>query len=71
MPSWINEECYIQKVQPRLRTVKIREISEAYTFRSLTPRKSVRADADHIQDTGWCSRDWQAFEMIPMNKVAP
>ena len=24
-----NEECYLQKIQPRLRTIKIREISEA------------------------------------------
>ena len=29
LPSWLNEECYIQKIQPRLRAVKAREISEA------------------------------------------
>src|SRR6476620_1204198 len=29
LPSRLTEECYIQKIQPRLRTVKVREISEA------------------------------------------
>ncbi len=29
LPAWLNEECYVQQIQPRLRTIKIREISEA------------------------------------------
>jgi CRISPR-associated protein Cas1 len=29
MPEWLNEECYVQKIQPRLRTFKVREISQA------------------------------------------
>jgi CRISPR-associated endonuclease Cas1 len=29
LPNWLNEGCYIQKIQPRLRTIKVREISEA------------------------------------------
>jgi hypothetical protein len=29
LPSWLNEECYVQQIQPRLRTMKIREMSEA------------------------------------------
>jgi hypothetical protein len=29
LPNWLNEECYVQKIQPRLRTIKVREISEA------------------------------------------
>jgi CRISPR-associated endonuclease Cas1 len=28
LPSWLNEELYVQKIQPRLRTIKVREISE-------------------------------------------
>jgi len=28
-PKWLNEECYVQKIQPWLRTVKVREMSEA------------------------------------------
>jgi hypothetical protein len=29
LPSWLNEECYVQNIQPRLRTIKVREMSEA------------------------------------------
>jgi hypothetical protein len=29
LPSWLNEECYVQKIQPRLGTIKVREIAEA------------------------------------------
>jgi len=29
LPSWLNEECYVRKIQPQLRTIKVREISEA------------------------------------------
>ena len=28
LPSWLNEECYVQKIQPQLRAIKVREISE-------------------------------------------
>jgi hypothetical protein len=28
LPEWLNEDCYAQKIQPRLRTIKVREISE-------------------------------------------
>jgi CRISPR-associated endonuclease Cas1 len=28
LPSWLSEECYVQKILPRLRTIKVREISE-------------------------------------------
>ena len=29
LPEWLNEECYVQKIQPQLRTIKVREIAEA------------------------------------------
>lgn len=29
LPAWLNEDCYVEKIQPRLRTIKVREISEA------------------------------------------
>ncbi len=28
LPNWLNEECYVQKIQPRLGTIKVREIAE-------------------------------------------
>jgi len=28
LPSWLSEECYARKIQPQLRTIKVREISE-------------------------------------------
>jgi CRISPR-associated endonuclease Cas1 len=28
LPSWLNDECYVQKIQPRLRTIKVRDISD-------------------------------------------
>jgi len=29
LPAWLNEECYVQKIQPRLETIKVREIAQA------------------------------------------
>ena len=29
LPAWLNEEYYTAKIQPRLRTVKVREIAHA------------------------------------------
>ncbi len=29
LPEWLDEDCYVQKIQPRLRTIKVREIAEA------------------------------------------
>lgn len=29
LPSWLTEECYVQRIQPSLRTKKVREIAEA------------------------------------------
>jgi CRISPR-associated endonuclease Cas1 len=29
LPEWLNEECYVQKILPRLRTIKVRQIAEA------------------------------------------
>jgi hypothetical protein len=29
LPDWLNEECYVQRIQPRLRTLKVREIAQA------------------------------------------
>jgi hypothetical protein len=29
LPKWLTQEYYVQKIQPRLRTIKVREISEA------------------------------------------
>jgi CRISPR-associated endonuclease Cas1 len=29
LPNWLNEDCYVQKIQPRLRTIKVREIADA------------------------------------------
>jgi CRISPR-associated endonuclease Cas1 len=28
-PAWLNEECYVQKIQPKLRTIRVREIAKA------------------------------------------
>jgi hypothetical protein len=29
LPTWLNKEFYVQKIQPQLRTVKVREIAQA------------------------------------------
>jgi hypothetical protein len=29
LPSWLNEECYVQEIQPKLKTIRVREIAEA------------------------------------------
>lgn len=29
LPKWLNEECYLEKIQPRLRTITVRERSDA------------------------------------------
>jgi len=29
LPAWLNEEFYVQKIQPQLRTLKVREIAQA------------------------------------------
>ena len=29
LPSWLTEECYVQRIQPLLRGKKVREIAEA------------------------------------------
>jgi hypothetical protein len=29
LPDWLTEQCYMLQIQPRLRTIKVREISEA------------------------------------------
>jgi hypothetical protein len=29
LPSWLTEQCYVQKIQPKLRVIKVREIAEA------------------------------------------
>jgi hypothetical protein len=29
LPSWLTEQCYMQQIQPQLRTIKVRDISEA------------------------------------------
>jgi CRISPR-associated endonuclease Cas1 len=29
LPSWLTQDCYVQQIQPRLRTIKVRDISEA------------------------------------------
>ena len=29
LPSWLTEECYVQRIQPLLRSKKVREIAEA------------------------------------------
>jgi len=29
LPDWLNEDCYLQKIQPQLKGVKVREIAQA------------------------------------------
>jgi hypothetical protein len=29
LPAWLNEQCYLEKIQPQLRTIKVREIATA------------------------------------------
>jgi CRISPR-associated endonuclease Cas1 len=29
LPEWLNEECYARRIQPRLRTIRVREIAKA------------------------------------------
>ena len=31
LPEWLNEQCYVEKILPRLRTIKVRKIAEALT----------------------------------------
>ncbi len=55
LPSWLTEECYIQKIKPRLRTIKVREISE--TMRVSKPYAAqVRAGRRQPHP-----RHWQAL----------
>jgi hypothetical protein len=35
LPAWLNQEFYVQKIQPQLKTVKVREIAPC---KSLSPR---------------------------------
>ena len=28
LPAWLNEECYVQRIQPRLRSIRVREIAQ-------------------------------------------
>jgi hypothetical protein len=29
LPEWLNEEFYVQEIQPKLRTIRVREIADA------------------------------------------
>jgi len=29
LPEWLTEECYVQRIQPRLRTIRVRELAQA------------------------------------------
>jgi len=48
LPSWLTEECYVQRIQ----------------FRSPTPRLSVPGNAVRIRGTGRRSRNWRAFQSM-------
>ena len=55
---WLTEKFYSQKIQPQLRTLKVREIPHAVQISQLTPRSFVRADAGRIRGTGWRLEPW-------------
>ena len=65
LPAWLNKEFYIQKIQPQLKTVMVREIAQACKFPSPTPPSSARADAVHIPGTGRHWRNLLAFQEAP------
>jgi hypothetical protein len=55
LPDWLTEQCYLQQIQPRLRTIKVREISEAMCV-SKPYAALVRAGRRHPHP-----RHWQAL----------
>jgi CRISPR-associated endonuclease Cas1 len=58
LPSWLNEEYYIQEIQPRLRTTKVREISQVMQI-SKPYAALVRAGRRHPH-----RRHWQALAKL-------
>ena len=52
-PAWLNEEYYAQKIQPQLRTIKVREIAMLCKCQSPMQPRSDRDDGARIRGTGW------------------
>jgi CRISPR-associated endonuclease Cas1 len=56
LPSWLSEECYVQKIQPRLKTIKVREIAQAlqlsHPYAALIRAGRRRAHPRHWQALG-------------------
>jgi CRISPR-associated endonuclease Cas1 len=52
LPEWLNEDCYVQKIQPRLRMIKVREIAEAIRV-SKPYAASVRAGRRRPHPRHW------------------
>jgi hypothetical protein len=65
LPSWLTEECYAQKVQPRLRAIKVKEIAQAMQV-SKPYAALIRAGHRHPHP-----RHWQALaRMVGVSESA-
>jgi CRISPR-associated protein Cas1 len=58
LPAWLNEELYVQKIQPRLRTLKVREIAQAMQV-SKPYAAFIRSGRRHPHP-----RHWQALAQL-------
>ncbi len=52
LPPWLNEDCYIKKIQPRLKPVKVREIADALHV-SKPYAAFIRAGRRHPHPRHW------------------
>jgi CRISPR-associated protein Cas1 len=58
LPTWLNEECYAQKILPRLKAIKVREIAEALAV-SQPYAAQIRAGKRRAHP-----RHWQALARL-------
>jgi CRISPR-associated endonuclease Cas1 len=58
LPSWLNEDCFVQKIQPRLRTIKVRTIAQLLQI-SLPYAALIRAGRRRPH-----SRHWEALARL-------
>jgi CRISPR-associated protein Cas1 len=58
LPDWLNEECYVRRIQSQLRTIKVREIAQAMNV-SKPYAASVRAGRHRPHP-----RHWQALAKL-------
>jgi CRISPR-associated endonuclease Cas1 len=76
LPDWLNEECYLQEVLPKLRTIKVREIAQALNvskpyaaqIRGPTPGASETLAGAGANGGRWRRRDGQPMSTIAWNR---